>query len=70
MKFTFNYKSSVIEKLIYFIVAITFVAPLMASLICFFCFTFLGLEMSQEFRYSILCIIEICSLLSFVMIYY
>lgn len=70
MKFTFNYNSSVIEKLIYFVVAITFVAPLMASLICFFCFTFLGLEMSQEFRYSILCIIEICSLLSFVMIYH
>lgn len=64
-KFTFRQNSPTIEKLIYFVVAITFVAPLMASLICFFCFTFLGLEINQEFRYFTLGVCEFFVFLSF-----
>lgn len=69
MKFTFRQDSPTIEKLIYFVVGITFVAPLMASLICFFCFTFLGLEMSQEFRYVAFGFCELFALVSFLITY-
>lgn len=69
MKFTFNKNSTTIEKLIYFVVGITFVAPLMASIICFFCFTFLGIETNEIFKYILIGVCEISVLLSFIFIY-
>lgn len=68
-KFTFNRNSPIIEKLIYFIVGITFVAPLMASIIRFFCFTFLGIETNEILKYILLGVCEFSVLMSFLFIY-